>query len=36
MLPIFWGNVGYPTFVSPSKLRMSRRTFPPIVPKAMG
>jgi hypothetical protein len=35
-LPILSGNVGYPTFESPSMLRMSRNTLPPIVPKAIG
>ena len=34
--PIFCGSVGYPVFESPSTLRISRRTLPPIVPKAMG
>src|SRR3989337_2365220 len=31
--PIRCGSVGYPAFTSPSKLIMSRRTLPPILPK---
>src|SRR3990170_1941488 len=31
--PIRCGSVGYPAFTSPFRLMISRRTFPPMLPK---